>query len=860
MEQVSVIWQRSATGQGAVTRLARPLAAFSRAACAIACLVLPLWHATASRASGDANRTACATSSESSPGFRPYMPDCRAYELVSPPYREGGVPIAEPGAVSTAGEAMVASFGGVTAGAENAPLDFTLNSDVVLYKLQRSASGWETVVLTPPATRYERSAPLAIGGVAGVSRVLWSAQQGSIEHKESLYLQDGGEELREVGPEEIPALVPIALKSSEELFPVGASADLSRSVYTITNEYSSVGRHDTWPGDSTRREAQSLYEYRYGGAASGEPTLVGVKNQGPLVGSPHINEGAELISECGTTLGSTPVGSSYNAISEDGESVFFTARACGGSPPVNELYARVGGARTVAISEPSTQDCQACDTSSEALRPATFEGASADGRRAFFLTDQALLPGQEGMGLYLYDFSAAPASAERPDGRTARVSPGAKPEVQGVVRVSEDGSRVYFVARGALAGANAEGRAPQAGADNLYVYEPDPAHAGSSHVVFVATLLTPAMESEATAREEAIEAQALATAVEYWEARCPPAFGNFSCIAEVEAVLQREESALGYFDVLETIREDRALWSTEDVRPAQATPDGRFLVFASSALLTPDDASSVPQLFEYDAQGGAGGEGSLTRVSIGQDGSYAGDGNVTRFREAPQIPRPPYAFSDLPNARHLGLAVSEDGSRVFFTSAAPLTPLAVSGQPSVFEYREGNVYLVSDGRDAASASGLSAVQLYGTDPSGADVFFTTADQLVPQAADTQQALYDAREEGGFPAPTLAPGCIGETCRGATGEAPAPTAIGTAAQPVEQPEAAAPAGLALARVPHPGARGKLARALRACHRLRAKRRRACVARARRRYGSAARAQAATARARMTSTRRPSGVAR
>ncbi len=42
--------------------------------------------------------------------------------------------------------------------------------------------------------------------------------------------------------------------------------------------------------------------------------------------------------------------------------------------------------------------------------------------------------------------------------------------MQGVVRISEDGSHVYFVARGVLASnANAEGQTAVQGADNLYV-------------------------------------------------------------------------------------------------------------------------------------------------------------------------------------------------------------------------------------------------------------------------------------------------------------------------------------------------------------------------------------------------------
>lgn len=730
---------------------------------------------------------------------------------------------------------------GATSEAGNESYD---RGNVVDYRLARTSSGWDYAALNPTATRYDRSSLLAIGAVAGANRGLWGAQEDSFAHKEDIYLQEASGELKSVGPGEIPALAGTALATSEELDLVGAASDLATSVYAITNEPGGVGHHDVWPGDTTRREGSSLYEYRYGGAAAAEPTLVGVRNQGALHGSPHVNEGAELASNCGTELGSMRDGSAYNAISEDGETVFFTALACGGAPVVNELYARVAASRTVAISEPNREDCEVCNTASE-VKSATFVGASANGQRAFFMTEQPLLPGQKGMSLYAYDFSAPAASAANPDGRIALVSQAPKPEVQGVVRISEDGSHVYFVARGVLAGANAEGHAPATGADNLYVYEPDPAHAGASHVVFVATLLTPAGEAEAMAREEAIEAQAFARAVAFWEAHCPPAFENFSCIAEVEAVLAREVSALGYFDVAETLSEDKAVWQREDDRPAQATPDGRFLVFPSSAALTPDDTSPVPQLFEYDAQGGPSGSGSLTRVSIGQGGSYDGDGSVGSFREAPQIPRPSFESLDLPSAAGFGLSVSGAGSKVFFTSAAPLTPLAVSGQPSLFEYSEGNVYLISDGHDTSTVEGgLPAVQLYGANPSGSDVFFTTVDQLTPQAADTQQAIYDAREEGGFPAPALAPGCLGETCRGATGEAPAVVLDGTSAQAGEEGLTVAPATGPIVTTPASkrgsAARARqLARALKECARFPRRRRAGCRAAARRRYGPQAR---------------------
>lgn len=837
-------------GSRAGSDAGRPLACARRLVAArVVAVLVATWSATAccadgAAAAGDANRAACAAASEAASGYRAYLPDCRAYELVSPPYREGGVPLDGPAGIAAEGDQLLVGFGGATAGTGNESYDPNRGGDLAVYRLRRSSSGWQDVALNPAAVPFERSVLLAIGQEGEDGNTLWGAQAEGPAHKEDLYLELAGGELREVGPGVVSALDERPILESEELTPVGASRDLRHSLYTVVSATSG----DLWPGDATAAGDPSLYEYDYRGIASAEPTLVGVSNQAALDGSPHVNEGADLLSRCGTELGSGELasgggGSAYNAVSEDGETVFFTADACPGGPAVDELYARVGGSRTVAISEPAKSDCEQCDTVGEPGN-ARFVGASADGHEVFFTTEQPLLPGHGGMNLYAYDFTAPPASPADPSGRISLLTPTANPEVQGVVRISEDGSHVYFVAKGALAPANAEGEVPQAGADNLYVHEPDPGRPGQSRVAFVATLLTPAEEAEAASEREAIEAQALARAVEFWEARCPPAFTNFSCLEEVEATILLEESTLGYFDIADTLAEDRDVWAQADERPAQATPDGHFLVFDSSAKLTADDPSHVPQLFEYDSLGGPHGEGSLARISIGQDASYDEDGDARSFSEAAQMPWPAFAHTDLPSAARFGLAVSDDGARVFFTSAAPLTPLAVSGQPSVFEYSEGNVYLVSDGRDASTtAGGVPGVQMYGTVPSGRDVFFTTADQLVAQAADTQQALYDAREEGGFPAPTLAPGCLGETCRGASGETPqtsAPASVGQQPSPTVAGSSGAALGAAPRRAPSPpnhAALGneRLARALRACVRLPRRHRRHCRAVARRRYG-------------------------
>jgi hypothetical protein len=132
--------------------------------------------------------------------------------------------------------------------------------------------------------------------------------------------------------------------------------------------------------------------------------------------------------------------------------------------------------------------------------------------------------------------------------------------------------------------------------------------------------------------------------------------------------------------------------------------------------------------------------------------------------------------------------MSDDGSLVFFQSPAGLTARALNDVPlfggeghalaqNVYEWQApgthgcgeaaGCVYLISDGLDASESGGSAAiggsVELLGTDASGGDVFFSTADRLVAADTDSELDYYDARVDGGFPAPSVPAGCEGDAC-------------------------------------------------------------------------------------------------
>jgi hypothetical protein len=667
------------------------------------------------------------------------LPDGRAYEMVTPPRKNGAligdVLFGLHPEVSENGRRVVDSsvqcFGGsVSCVAKNTEL---IGSP---YEFSRSGDGWMATPLAPSAGLFPAMSPWGFGGEAG--SLLFSAPT-SPGGEDDFYVREPDGSIVHLGPVTAP--------SSGALGPEGPQAS-----YGFTPDLSHVvwmeAQPDIWPFDPSK----FIGLYEYGGADGAQPELVGVSG-GP--GS------ASLISECGTTLG-VENGFTPGRLSVDGRVVFFTADECAsgsgtnaGVPvPANTVYARIEGSRTVLISGRSSGECSgACMASSPSA--ASFAGASQDGSKAFFestqqLTDEASedsdssdsaynngcaeTAGVNGCNLYEYDF-ANPAGRELVD-VSAGDSSGGGPRVQGVMALSPDGSHVYFIAKGVLTRAgNSQGQVAQNGANNLYVFERDASYP-AGRVAFIASL--------------------------------PP------------------------FDYYE--------WAGTG-KLANVTPDGRFLVFVSSGRLTADDTSvsGARQVFRYDAQ-----TGELVRISIGNDG-FDDNGN----RSVPSACGLTDCSEDAtivpPSDRRFDPTMSNDGSFVFFRSPLGLTPGALNdaligtessgeGLPeyaeNVYEWHEGHVYLISDGRDLnhnpgpsgpvcmgslSSSANFSSVCLLGTDATGTNVFFTTADQLVPQDTDTQVDVYDARVcTAGEPcpvAPAPAVGCTGEGCHGTPPVAP-----------------------------------------------------------------------------------------
>ncbi|HEX4306463.1 MAG TPA: hypothetical protein VHZ54_10520 [Solirubrobacterales bacterium] len=693
------------------------------------------------------------------------LPDCRGYELVTPPQKNGALI----GATFPSNFAPQISPDGLRVGAVSiqcfaGPLSCIASREAPgqVFEFTRASGSWQAQPLSPPASAFPTFTWQTFGAEPGT--LLFRAPLTD-STPDLFYLRRTDGPLVDVGP------------YSEHLL----QSNL-RPVILLSHLGSGTLVYGTgspvWAMGGAPVNTSSLYEYI--GSGNIEPQLVGVSGGAG---------DTDLISACGTMVKST-----FGSLSTDGRTVFFKALKCPTGTGVNAgdpvaadaLYERIDGARTIKISAGSPQDCSsACQGSTP--RAASFEGASSDGSKVFFTStqqlsdegsqdnnpgDSASAPGcastsatTSGCNLYL---SECPAHCEDPSQRRLiDVSAGAQdsggPKVQGATAISPDGTHAYFVAKGVLtSAADAEGKKAQLGANNLYLYERDEAHP-DGRLSFVATL----SPNDST----------------NWR----PA-------------------------------------GTQGIGFANTTPDGRFLVFESHRGLTPDaKAGEGPtQIYRFDAVTGA-----LTRVSIGRQG-FADDGNTGGPIADASIAASFRAYELGDGPARANPTMSGDGRYVFFESPVGLAPGAPDevktgniehpGSPeerpelaqNVYEWEQqgtgsctepqGCVSMITDGTDVAGAGKIvPAVELLGTDESGEDVFFATNSQLVGKDTDTQRDYYDARVNGGEAPEAEQVLCEGDACKG-QGTAAAP--LGSPATPnVNGPEEGPKHPRGVAKCPH-----------------------------------------------------------
>ncbi len=399
------------------------------------------------------------------------LPECRAYEMVTPPDKSGlGAFLrdfsVDGGTVQYESPASnIANSGYGEGNGQNQ------------YVSVRGAEGWKTLANLngPLGSIYAgpdgfQDYPKLIMYSSDFRSSIWGGSRKSepagelFKGAEDIYLHNPDGTFTRIGKSRFGASNPVFYNLR------GASGDLSR---VIVDGTSFRGAGNVWgPG-----------VYEFVGTGNDQPRRVDLDNSG------------NAITTCGESVGAEGLRSAFdNAVSTDGSRLVFTvAGGCGApNPPAREIWARVDATASIDV---SASQCTRPDCNAPA--DATFEAATPDGSRVFFTTAQQLVNGDTDQTYDLYacelpSGTPTPIGPANPcaslmevsgSGTEAKIAPpgsgntGQPLGSSGVLSVSEDGSTVYFIAKGVLAdNPDALDETAVVGDENLYVWRTDAAH------------------------------------------------------------------------------------------------------------------------------------------------------------------------------------------------------------------------------------------------------------------------------------------------------------------------------------------------------------------------------------------------
>lgn len=170
-----------------------------------------------------------------------------------------------------------------------------------------------------------------------------------------------------------------------------------------------------------------------------------------------------------------------------------------------------------------------------------------------------------------------------------------------------------------------------------------------------------------------------------------------------------------------------------DLSQAHLSADGSVLVFRTNAAIPGfNDAGEYEQVYRYDET-----SNELTCVSCPPSGvASTGDARMSYNNAEPGV-KGNGGFGD-PATTIETRGISGDGDRVFFDTSSPLLAQDTNGVRDVYEWRSGALYLISTGASFEESLVLDSGE------SGGDVFFATAQGLVPGDTDETYDVYDAR--------------------------------------------------------------------------------------------------------------------
>ncbi len=571
-------------------------------------------------------------------GLSAKLPDCRAYELVTPAATNGLSPRAPDAGTSDRG------------------------FDQWLTPPRGAAAGQSLSYITAGTL------PGFVGNgvIDGYRAARAAGEHPALGWQNSLY----GPTYAQADPELNHSLLMQGISSDQSyaiwlVEPAESFAELKTGTYLRTPAgFEALGRGDL--GDDLSAAGRYLSE---GGAHVIFSSSAHLEPAAPAAGTTALYDRAagaahaEVLSLDASGSAFTQ-GATYLGANEAGTAVVF---GVGGA-----IYERRGGT-TVEI----------------AASPATFAGVSGDGRRVFYA---ATANGEAPAALYVCEVEAGPCAGSGAQSPTQIATAGIFADV------STDGSVVYFSSEDALTGSeeNENGEASENGARNMYAWDggdtrfvarlaaadfagaafggisgmnlaawtraigPPPAESGRAYAPIRSTPSGTVLAFQSHARLTAYDNDGVGEIYRYDPGAEPgerltcPSCDPSGAPSAADALLQQ-------LDTTATI--------AHTVIP-NLTADGSALVFTSSDRLLPEDANSAADVYEWRARGSHWGSGAGAPTCGRAGGCLA-------LISSGQGERDSYLY-----------AMSADGHDVFFRTLERLVGADVAGSVSIYDARE----------------------------------------------------------------------------------------------------------------------------------------------------------------------------
>ncbi len=722
--------QSEERGGSRMSKRSAPMARYQAILAAVVAALAALSTAMTPPAGASAN----CSNAQFRTGLGAGLPDCRAYEQVSPQEKNGGgvdgglsvlMPVVAPNQAALDGESI--TYGSQTAFAGADPKSALITNQ---YLSRRTQGGWVTKAITPRQALENGKVNLSPGSVD------YSLFQGFGPNLEYAYLVAGNPApvasapagytmpylrnnvsgnytlLSDATP---PVVAPKRGTCCRGLLTeyAGMSSDGSHAIFEANDALTP----DALPGE------KSLYEWN-----QGKLELVSVLPNGTVAGG-SIKFGAEGYF----------VTNFNNALSNDGKRAFWSSGGPEGQVYMHEIAP--SGARTIDISETQkTNGAGPGGHDPNGTEQSQYWAANVSGTRVYITSPEQLTNeaasvyqplhrpangGTDEGDLYQYNVETGKLTDLTPqtEGNT-----GERAGVQGVIGVSEDGSYVYFAATGVLAkgAVSIEPEASYKG-DNIYVW-----HEGEIKLVGTTDIHSEyrnEQESEWGAQSESFAARVSSNG-RYLAFTSISQFGRHNV----------EPASPGACSTAKMEGEEITLYVN------RFTEEGKYCM----------------EVYVYDAA-----SSELTCASCAPGGlpstgdSYVPHSLNLEFRTGWQ--------TNTEQQRYLF-----DNGRLFFDSTAALVSGDTNNREDVYEWEPPGiggctgaspcVSLISGG-DSTKES-----QFVDADAEGNNAFFVTFDRLLASDGDEDEDLYDARVDGGVLAPA-APPCQGEACRSAASVAP-----------------------------------------------------------------------------------------